>query len=78
MSQLLEDVTEKALHLSPREKQELIHRLLDAAPDEEAVTDPAMLSLAEERLREMENGLVSEGTHEEMMGRLRAKLECAR
>jgi hypothetical protein len=77
MSALFEELATKARQLSSNEIRALIDRIIGLLPDDEEVTDEPMLELARQRLREMDAGSVSPGTHEEMMGRLRAKLGCS-
>ncbi|MGI8602075.1 MAG: hypothetical protein ACR2OZ_03650 [Verrucomicrobiales bacterium] len=51
--------------------------MIDCLPEDEEVTDEPILGLARRRIREMDHGMVSSGSHEEMMAWLRAKLECS-
>ena len=77
MSALFEELATKAQQLSSNEIRALIDKMIDYLPDDEEVTDEPTLALARQRMREMDGGMVSPGSHEEMMARLQTKLKCS-
>lgn len=82
MATILEELEEQALHLSPEERGQLIHRLivsLEGTPEDtpEAIAIAWDKEIAR-RVADMEAGRTQWIPADEVMARLRAKISAAR
>ena len=74
MSTTLEDLTTQALQLPSEEREVLIDRLVVAGGDLPAI-DPETITEAQRRAREMDEGRVQPLSHEELMQRLKKRID---
>ena len=75
----LKELTQEALALPLEERVALAESLLLTVPESEPVwVDPAVMEVAERRLRELESGQVRGIPAEEVLSRARAAIRCSR
>jgi putative addiction module component (TIGR02574 family) len=72
MSALVEQIRDEAMNLTPEERRELIHMLVDSLSEgEDARLEAAWNDEIARRIRDVEEGKVQRVSHEEAMARAR-------
>lgn len=81
MTQAVQDILKQALQLDPADRLTVAQELWDSVdpyPDPPVVIDDALMAEIDRRDAEMEQGLVTPLTHDELMASVQRALECRR